>query len=76
MGLATVFMSTNANAQDRVRERVNPDQVIRRGRPMDTNLIAPQPHAAPELDPAGAAAMGLIVMGAGVIVLERRRRMA
>lgn len=33
-------------------------------------------HAAPELDPAGAAAVGMILIGAGVILFERRRRTA
>ena len=33
-------------------------------------------HEAPELDPAGASAVGMIVIGAGLILLERRRRTA
>ncbi len=33
-------------------------------------------HGAPELDPAGAAAVGMILIGAGVILFERRRRTA
>ena len=39
--------------------------------------VPPKPvQSAPELDPSGAAAVGMILLGAGAILVERRRRLA
>ncbi|MEL7370716.1 MAG: hypothetical protein AAFN74_17485 [Myxococcota bacterium] len=52
-----------------VRQRV-PQQARRQLR----RFAEPVPHAAPELDPAGASAVALILLGVGAMLFDRRQR--
>lgn len=76
-GGSLVGLMEDANAQSRLREaledareRAQDRREARRDRRQQRRAA----HAAPELDPAAAASVGLLVVGAAVIVLDRRRR--